>query len=363
MRVALIHDSLTTYGGAERVLEVFAELFPEAPILVPIYRKGLLPHLEHRISPSFLQNIPGVVKHHTWTAPLLPLAIEYVDTSGYDLVISSASAYAKGVRTNPPTIHICYCHTPTRYLWSDAATYRSERRLSPVKALLFPLVTSFLRRWDKRAAQRPDLFVANSHHVAQRIQTYYGRTSRVIEPPIEIPPTPTLPMSARTGAILTGGRLVGYKHFDLVLEAAKKLNTRVVLFGDGPERERLLALGADVDYRGFVTDKELVELYRSASVFVHPCEEDFGLTIVEAMSHGTPVVALDRGGAKETVQPGVNGEFFGELNAEDLSLCLKKTFQKEWNTEAIRDSVRPLDVSRFRERFQALIHTHLKHSL
>ena len=294
MRVALIHDHLAQDGGAEKVLKVLADMFPEAVIYTLLYEKKQVNKYfrNRRIETSIIQKLPGGVSHYQWYMPFMPMAVEFFDLRSYDLVISDASAFAKGVITPPDTLHICYCHTPTRYVWSDTHEYINELKYNKYFKKIISLVLNYVRLWDRAAADRVDSFIANSKAVQKRISKYYRRESRVIYPPVE---TERFSIADNIGDyFLIGGRLARYKRVDLAIEACLKAGKKLVIYGDGVDRERLgrIAAGSNlIEFKGRVTDEEKAWLYGRCLAFLNPQEEDFGITVVEAMASGRPVIA------------------------------------------------------------------------
>jgi glycosyltransferase involved in cell wall biosynthesis len=352
MKLALVHDFLSQDGGAEKVLEVMHDLFPEAPTYTLFFDARRIPRFASRdIRTSFLQKAPFALQKYQWYLPLMPAAIEHLDLSAYDVVVSNASAFAKGVITRPDALHICYCHTPTRYLWSDTHSYARELRLPrPLKSLLPPLL-SHLRLWDQAASQRVDRFVANSEAVRRRIAKYYGRDSEVIHPPVDVERF-SISDEPKT-YFLTGGRLVAYKRFDLVIEACNQTGIPLKIFGSGPVEDALRKQAGDkVEFLGRVSDGEKAKLYAGAKAFVHPQEEDFGITPVEAMAAGVPVVAYARGGAIETVEDGVTGELFDAQRWEDLADILIRFDANKFDPIRIREHAKQFSRENFEKRFK-----------
>ena len=301
MKLALVHDYLSQNGGAEKVLEAMQEIWPQAPIHTLFFDRQKIPHFADKdVRTSFLQRLPFSRSHYKWYLALMPTATEQFDFSGFDVVLSSCSAFSKGVITRPEALHICYCHTPTRYLWSDAHEYLRELNLPGfIKHGLRPLL-SYLRLWDRQAAERVDLFLANSQTVRARIKKYYHKDSLVLPPPVE---TEKFYIStAPKNYFLAGGRLVAYKRFDLIVEACQKTQLPLKIFGVGPAEARLRALaGPQTEFLGPISENEKIKLFAEARAFIHPQEEDFGITPVEAMASGRPVIAYKKGGACETV--------------------------------------------------------------
>lgn len=356
MRVALVHDHLTQLGGAERVLEVFQTLWPNAPTFTLLYDARTVGEVfAHRdIRPSFLQRIPGALRMTRWLLPLMPSATEHYPLQDYDVVISSTSAFAKGIVTSANGVHICYCHTPTRYLWSDAKSYVEELHAPRVIKLFLPILQSILRAWDRLAAERVDLFIANSETVRQRILKYYGKDSIVIPPPVS---TTSFAISAAPKtSFLVGGRLVPYKRYDLVVKACTRLGIPLIVFGTGPEEANLRAMaGPNVTFVGRVTDDERARLFANAIAFIHPHEEDFGITAVESMAAGRPVIAYRKGGATETVVEGVTGTFFDDQTWESLADTMLHFDERAFVPSAIKAHAEQYSVERFRARMHDVV--------
>jgi glycosyltransferase involved in cell wall biosynthesis len=311
-RVALVHDWLTGMRGGEKVLEAMASLHPGAPIYTLFHFPGSVsPALEaHPIHTTFLQRAPGLRRHYRSYLPLFPTAIESLDLGGYDLVLSSSHCVAKGVIPAPDAYHVCYCHTPMRYAWDQRHAYfPGHGPLSIPRAT----VLAALRAWDAASAPRVDRFIANSRFVAARIRRYYGRAAHVLAPPVEVDyftPGEDAPEPHRREYALAVAAAVPYKRLDLAVAAcgARKLPLRIV--GGGPAERRLAESGSHVQVLGRVSDEELRELYRNARCLVQPGVEDFGIAAVEALSCGTPVVALGSGGVRDIVDDGVHGVLY-----------------------------------------------------
>ncbi len=356
MRVALIHDHLIQHGGAERVLSALQAIFPEAPTYTLYYDKeAMKADFGHKdIRTSFLQRIPGGKRFFRYLLPLMTVATESYDLSKFDVIISSASAFAKGVVTPTDAIHISYCHTPTRYLWSDAQSYVEELRAPKIVKWALPPVISLLRLWDKAAADRTDLFIANSITVQNRIKKYYRRESEVIHPPVD---TARFFLSNNPKTyFLAGGRLVSYKRFDLVVEAFTKLGLPLKVFGSGPAEESLRKIaGPNVEFLGRVSDDERARLFADAIAFINPQEEDFGLTVVEAMASGRPVIAFKRGGATETVVEGLSGTFFTEQTVEALTETIKNFDHQKFAPANVRAHAETFSTERFRRELLAFV--------
>jgi glycosyltransferase involved in cell wall biosynthesis len=312
LRVAIVHYWFVGRGGGERVVEALAEVFPQADLFSLVAeRSTMAPILQSRkLQTSFLQHVPGAKKFHRHFLFLQPLALEQFDLSDYDLVISSESGPAKGVITSSKTCHICYCHSPMRYIWDMYPEYR--RGMGPVVGTVFSLAANYMRLWDYVSAGRVDYFIANSRFIASRIRKCYRRESTVIHPPVE---TALAQVSNEPGEYyLTIGRLVEYKRFDLAVAACTQLGRRLKVIGGGPQYKALRKIaGPTIEFLGTVGDEELREHLAHCRALLYPGEEDFGIAPVEAQSFGRPVIAYGSGGVLETVR----GVFPGEDRCED----------------------------------------------
>jgi len=363
MKVALIHDHLTQYGGAERVLEVLQSMWPEAPTFTLIYDKdkmnGVFEHQD--IKTSFLQYLPFSKRGMRWLLPLMPTATESYDLSEFDMVISSSSAFAKGVITRPETIHICYCHTPTRYLWTDTHDYIKGLNAPKIVKQALPILLSVLRIWDRIAADRVDFFIANSKTVDHRIDKFYKQKSTVIHPPVDVHEFSI--SNEEKKYFLIGGRLVDYKRYDLVIDAFNNIGLPLKVFGSGPMEKALRKrASSNIEFLGRVSDKKRSELFSNAIAFIHPQEEDFGITPVESMSAGRPVIAYRKGGATETVVDGVTGEFFDNQDWEDLANTLLHFKEEKYNPEVIKKHAETFSTQRFRKEMDNFVEsTYEKH--
>jgi glycosyltransferase involved in cell wall biosynthesis len=371
MKVALIHDHLAQEGGAEKVLKVLADMFPEAPIYTLLYEKKNVDNnfAGRKIETSIIQRLPGGVHHYKWYLYFMPLAVEFFDLRPYDLVISDASAFAKGVITNPETLHICYCHTPTRYLWSDTHQYLNELKYNKWIKKIISLTLGRLRLWDFSAAQRVDYFIANSNTVKKRINKYYRRDSEIIYPPVETRNFKISDLSQQKRDeryFLLGCRLAPYKRVDIVVQAFVSLGSdyKLKIFGDGLDLPRLRKLAGDainIEFLGRVSEEKKSDLYAHALAFINPQEEDFGITAVEAMASGRPVLAYKLGGATETITENVSGLFFEEQTAVAIIKTVQKFIDgidkkgKIWDSVAIKEATEKYSVDNFKKRIKAVI--------
>lgn len=348
-RVALVHDWLVGWGGSERVLQVLAEMFPDAPIYTAVWApdqkiRAVFGHREVR--PTFLHEIPGAARHYRKLLPLMPAAFRRLDLSRFDLVVSSSHAFSKAACRGPGARHVCYCHSPPRYLWDLYGTYNPGWR-----GLVGSPVARWLRRTDLGAARGVDHFVANSRTVAERIRRHYGREARVVHPPVEVDP---FVAASKTGEpeewFLTGGRMVRYKRMDVLVRAAALAGFRLKVFGDGPERRALEAIaGPQVEFLGSVGDGELADLMARCRAFLFAAEEDFGILPVEAQAAGRPVVAWGRGGVTETVIQDETGILVDESTPEAFARGATAAGRRDWDRARLQTHARRFGPDRFLE--------------
>jgi glycosyltransferase involved in cell wall biosynthesis len=370
MKVAIVHDWLVTYAGAEHVLEQMLAVYPDADLFtlidtVPAAERAFLGGRAART--SFLQRLPGVRRRYRNFLPLMPLAIEHFDLSGYDLVLSSSYAVAKGVRTAPNTIHLCYCHSPMRYAWDLQHQYLRETGLDRgVRGALARWMLHRMQVWDVRTVPRVDGFIANSHYIAQRIWNAYHRKSTVIYPPVDV--DAFTPAGSREDFYLTASRMVPYKRIDLIVQAfAAMPQRRLVVIGDGPDAHRLRALGAgNVDFMGRQPFEVLRDRLRRARAFVFAAEEDFGIAPLEAQACGTPVLAYGRGGVVETIrdldEPQATGILFPEQTVSSLTHAVER-FEREGgqiDSEACRQNALRFGAERFRNELRSYVDRRLQ---
>jgi glycosyltransferase involved in cell wall biosynthesis len=362
-RVALVHDWLNQMGGAENVLEEFVALAPGAPIYTSIYAPQRMPaaYRQWDIRTSFMQHLPGVTTHHQRYLPLYPLAFSRFRVSDVDLVLSNKSGFCHGIGLDTPRpLHVCYCLTPTRFLWLYEQYRQREQIGSALNAALQPLL-ALLRRWDYAAAQRVDHFIAISRVVQERIQRIYGRDSVVIHPPVDTGYFTPDPKSKVGDYYLIVSRLIPYKRIDLAIDAFRQLpDQKLVVVGDGRDLAMLQAKAAsNVTFLGHQERSQMRELLRGCKAFLFPGLEDFGIAPVEAMSAGRPVVAFGGGGALDTVLPGVTGEHFREQTSQSLADVLATFDPGNYDPAACQAQAARFSSANFRNKLS----DHLDHLL
>ncbi len=353
-RVAVVHDWLTIPGGSEQVVLELLELFPQAELFTSIYDPAPWPALitARRVHSSFLNRVPGAARHYPKLLPLMNRAFRSFDLSGFDLVLSSSHACAKNVRTPPGALHVCYCHTPMRYAWDEG--FMASEDVGPAVRLLLPPLLAWLRRQDLAGARGPDVFVANSRHVAERISRHYGRSAEVVNPPVDVAHFLALERSPRD-YYLAFGRVVPYKRVDLAVAACAGLTRPLKVAGDGRALQSVRAQlavqpgGEAIELLGNVSADERDRLLGGARALLFPGEEDFGIVPVEAQAAGVPVIAYGVGGAGETVVDGRTGVLFGEQTAGALAGAIERFEALTLDERETRENA-----GRFgRERFRA----------
>ncbi|MEM8533912.1 MAG: glycosyltransferase [Chloroflexota bacterium] len=335
MHVAIVHDYLNQYGGAERVLEALHDLYPDAPVYTSIYDPQVMPSVYRSwdIRTSWMQHLPGWRRYFRHYMPFYPSAFESFDLSGYDLILSSSSAFAKGVIPSPGTRHICYCHTPMRFAWRTDS-YVAREQIKGLQRIILSILLTYVRLWDTVSAIRVDAFVTNSREVARRVQRYYGRDATVIPPPVDLA---TYIPHEPEDFYLAGGRLIPYKRLDLAVRTFTTLGLPLKVFGDGRDRVALERIaGPNVTFLGHVSEAERQELFARCRAFVFPGEEDFGITPLEAMAAGRPVIAYAAGGALDSVIEEKTGWFFHEPTAAALAATVAIERTSTVNSISIR---------------------------
>lgn len=356
MRVAIVHYWLVHMRGGEKVVEALCELFPNADLYTHAYDRSAMSDTirRHRVRTTFVGRLPGAIRHYEKYLPLMPFALEALDLDAYDLVLSSESGPAKGVRPASGALHLCYCHTPMRYVWDMYEEYRAAA--GPVTRAAMPPIVRLLRRWDRKTAARVDHFVANSRNVRDRIRRHWDREAEVIHPPVDT--DRFAPAGSPDDFYLVAGALVGYKRADLAVEAFNRLGKPLVVIGGGKELERLRRMaGPTVTVMGRQPDEVLADHYARCRALLFPGVEDFGIVPVEAMASGRPVIALARGGALETVREGVSGLFFREQTVEALIDAVRsfEAAESTFSSARIVEHARRFDRSLFKRRMGAAV--------
>ncbi len=359
MKVAIVCDWLVTYAGAERVVEQILNIYPEADIfcLVDFLPEGQRDFIKNKKTyTSFIQNLPGAKKHYRSYLPLMPIAIEQLDVTGYDLVISSSHCVAKGILTGPNQIHISYVHSPIRYAWDLTHQYMEEANLNHgLKGWLVKIILHYMRMWDTRTANGVDYFIANSKFIAKRIKKVYGRDAAVIYPPVDIEAFEYC--EEKEDYYITASRLVPYKKVKLIVEAFNEMpDKKLVVIGDGPDYEKIKAIAKEnITLMGYQPLDVLKEKMQHAKAFVFAAEEDFGITPVEAQACGTPVIAYGKGGALETVKENITGVFFEKQTVKGISEAVEKFDDMKISYEECRILAENFSVKRFIENFKLCV--------
>lgn len=362
MQIALVHDFLTRLGGAERVLATLSEMFPKAPIYTLFYDESkvgsVFPRL--KIIPSRLQNLPFILrKNHRYLLPLMPRVVEEWDFSKFDLVISGNSAFTHGIITPTHTHHLCYFHSPMRFAWDWTHEYIKEQRIGRLHRLAIAHLLKKIRMWDQAVADRPDTAIANSKNVARRIKKYYRRGSTVIYPPVDLS---RFKLSrSHEDYFLIVSTLTPYKKIDMAIQLFNKIQRKLVIIGDGPQRQYLESIAGDtVDFLGFKDDSAVAEYLRNCRALIFPGEEDFGLTPIEAMACGKPVLAFGEGGVKESVVAGVTGEFFNEPEIASMEDGLARIMKGMYSPLACRKQAQKFGKEIFVEHMKESVKTAFK---
>jgi len=356
-RVAIVHEWLTIPGGSEDVVIELLKMFPQAELFTTIYDPSPWPELikERPVHASFLNRIPGARRHYPKLLPLMNRAFRSFDLSDFDLVLSSNHACAKNVRTRPGTLHVCYCHTPMRYAWEEG--FLDGEEVGRLTRLLLPALLRRLRRQDLAGSSGPDVFVANSRHVAGRIERYYGRSAEVVHPPVDVDHFLTLPRDAED-FYLVFGRVVPYKRVDLAVAACARIGRRIKVAGDGRAMQAVSAEAQghdEIELLGRVAETERDRLLGSARALLFPGEEDFGIVPVEAQAAGAPVIAYGVGGAVESVLDGRTGVLFYEQSVAGLMAAIERFEGLDLDGDGARENAKRFGQDRFRTGMAAVI--------
>lgn len=354
MRIALTHDHLFQIGGAEKVLLELTKIFPRSPIYTLITNPSWQAINDLKIITSYIQKMPFSRDHFKWYLPLMPIAWEKFNFSNYDLIISSASAFAKGIILTPKTLHICYCHSPTRYLWSDTHQYIDELNQPLLIKKLLPLILNYLRVWDFASAQRVDKFIANSKFVAKRIKKYYQRDATIIYPPVDVDKYKI--DSDKQNYYVIVSRLRPYKRVDLAIKAFNQLGLSLKIIGGGEEEKNLRKIAKkNIEFLGEVSEQKKINVLSRALAFINPQEEDFGIAAVEGMASGLPVIAFKGGGAEETVIDNETGKFFPEQCWEALADTILRINLNDYDPLKIKSYANKFSPSVFHEKINNFV--------
>jgi glycosyltransferase involved in cell wall biosynthesis len=356
-RVAVVHEWLTIPGGSEQVVEELLQMFPQAELFCSIYDPAPWPPVitERQVHASYLSRIPGAQAHYRRLLPLMDRAYRSFDLSRFDLILSSNHAFAKNVRTPEGALHVCYCHTPMRYAWEE--DFLEGEEVGRVAQLVLPLLLGRLRRQDLRGAAGPDVLVANSRHVAARIERCYGRTAEVVHPPVDVQHYLGV-RRAEKDFYLAFGRVVPYKRVDLAVAACARLGVPLKVAGGGRALEAVRAAtppGASVEFLGRVSERERDELLGGARALLFGGEEDFGIVPVEAQAAGLPVIAYSKGGAGETVRDGGTGVLFDEQTVAGMAGAIERFERLTLAQEEVRANAERFGRERFRAEMAAVI--------
>lgn len=359
MKIAIVHDFLLKLGGAERVVKVLADMYPNAPIYTLLYDEDTVSSVfpASRVRTSFLQNYPLFIrKKYRFLTHKMPRAVEELDFEDFDLVISSNTAFCHGIITPANTKHICYCHSPMRYAWDYSNEYREENNLFGFRGFLYARLIKDLREWDRAAADRPDKYIANSRNVQKRLKKYYNADSDIIFPPVDVDRFRA--KEGNSNYFLIVSTLAPYKKVDLAVQLFNKIGRRLVVIGEGPERKYLEDIaGENIDFLGFKNDETVKEYMENCRGLIFPGEEDFGIVPVEAMACGKPVLAYGKGGALESIVAGKTGEFFYEPTVESMEDGLARLMYNErfYKPHTIRKHALEFSGDVFEEKIKAVV--------
>lgn len=354
--LAIITDQLAGgIGGAESILFCAMDLFPQAPVYTTVLNRDIIPskYNERIITPSFIQNLPFAKRKYKAYFPLMPLAVEYFNLQEFDIIFSSHHSVAKGIIPRPDAVHICYCHSPARYIWDMFWTYSDLNNTKGTKRLLTALISQYLRIWDVTSSNRVDYYLANSNYTAKRIKKFYNRDSEVLFPPVN---TDCFQYEDSHDYYLMVGRLAAYKGFELAIDAFNESGKRLVIVGDGAEAKRLRAkAGKNIEMPGKVSLDELKNYMNNCRGFIFPGKEDFGIVMAEAQSAGKPVIAFKGGGALDIVADGETGILFNEQSTSSLNNAVNKSENTQWDYKLIREHSLKFDKQKFEERLKYII--------
>lgn len=354
--LAIISDQLAGgIGGAESILFALYELFPDAPTYTTVYDQEIMPeqYKNKEIIASYIQNLPYSKKLYKAYLPLMPAAIEYFDVQKFDILFSSHHCVAKGIIPRPDAVHLCYCHSPARYIWDMFWTYSNLNELSPMKKILTSLISSYLRMWDVTSSCRVDYYLANSSYTAKRIKKFYNRESLILHPPVDIN---KFKNEETQDYYLMVGRLVAYKGFELAIDAFNESGKKLVIVGDGAEYYKLKEkANSNIVMTGKISDPDLIKFMNNCKGFVFPGKEDFGIVMAEAQSAGKPVIAYEAGGALDIIKKDETGVFFKEQSVQSMNEAINRAEKINWNHKLITTHSQKFDKNIFKEKINFLI--------
>jgi glycosyltransferase involved in cell wall biosynthesis len=360
LRIAIVHDYLNQYGGAERVVEVLHELFPDAPIFTSFYLPDNLPPSFRKmdIRQSFISSFPFLNRHFKKYLLFYPLAFERFELVKYDLILSSSSAFAKGIKVPRGALHICYCYSPMRFVW-DYEVYIEKEDFGRVIRWILPWIIQYLKRWDLVTASKVHHFISISNHIKERISKCYHADSEIIYPPVKCDRFKI--GDKQDDYYLIVSRLNAYKRIDLVIDTFNKLGLPLLIAGEGPRKEALEAISnKNITFLGRVSEEQLPDLYSKSKAFIFPGMEDFGMAPVEAMASGRPVIAFGKGGALETVQDGITGILFYEQSVSSLSEAVVKLENTPFDPILIKKKAERFSENRFKEQLRQFVNKKYK---
>ncbi|MEI7475391.1 MAG: glycosyltransferase [bacterium] len=355
-KLAIISDQLAGgIGGAESVLFALYELFPDAPTYTTVYNQAIMPdkYKDKEIISSYIQNLPLSKKLYKAYFPLMPSAVEYFDLQKYDILFSSHHCVAKGIIPRPDAVHLCYCHSPARYIWDMFWTYAELNNLSPLKKIVTSIISNYIRMWDVTSSCRVDHYLANSSYTAKRIKKFYNRESLILHPPVDIN---KFKNEETDDYYLMVGRLVAYKGFELAVEAFNESGKKLIIVGKGAEYYKLKEkANSNIVMTGKVSDEDLVKFMNNCKGFVFPGKEDFGIVMAEAQSAGKPVIAFKAGGALDIVKDNETGVLFEQQSVQSLNEAINKSESINWDADLIRNHSKQFDSNLFKEKVNFLI--------